>query len=59
MILLRDTIRVLNYGYFMVSYTLFTILILFLKIIGCRRSESADAIIVDCFNRSHAVNCGK
>ncbi|CAF1654772.1 unnamed protein product [Adineta ricciae] len=24
---------------------------------GCRRSEAADAIIKDCFNRSHAVNC--
>ncbi|UJR28929.1 hypothetical protein I4U23_010148 [Adineta vaga] len=24
---------------------------------GCRRSESAEAIIQDCFNRSHAVNC--
>jgi len=30
-----------------------------LKIIGCRKSESAEAIIHDCFNRSHAVNCGK
>ncbi|CAF3477733.1 unnamed protein product [Rotaria sp. Silwood1] len=24
---------------------------------GCRKSESAEAIIRDCFNRSHAVNC--
>ncbi|CAF3532388.1 unnamed protein product [Rotaria sp. Silwood1] len=26
---------------------------------GCRKSESAEAIIRDCFNRSHAVNCAR
>lgn len=26
---------------------------------GMRKAESAEAIIRDCFNRSHAVNCGK
>ncbi|CAF3418231.1 unnamed protein product [Rotaria sp. Silwood2] len=25
--------------------------------LGCRKSNSAEAIIRDCFNRSHAVNC--
>ncbi|CAF0740012.1 unnamed protein product [Adineta steineri] len=24
---------------------------------GCRQSDSAEAIILDCFNRSHAINC--
>ncbi|CAF3665687.1 unnamed protein product [Rotaria sordida] len=26
---------------------------------GCRESRSAEAIIHDCFNRSHAVNCAR
>ncbi|CAF4364641.1 unnamed protein product, partial [Rotaria sp. Silwood2] len=26
---------------------------------GCRKSNSAEAIIRDCFNRSHAVNCAR
>ena len=61
MILLSDTIKALNNGYFTVSYRLFlntVFVISSLSMKGCRKSESTDAIIRDGFNRSHAVNCG-
>ena len=60
MILLSDTIKALNNGYFTVSYRLFlntVFVISSLSMKGCRKSESTDAIIRDGFNRSHAVNC--
>jgi hypothetical protein len=59
MILLRDMVQAPNNGYFMVKNCLFSHAnFIFEHIIGCK-SQSIEAIINDCFNRSHAVRCGE
>lgn len=37
----------------------FEYIYIYLPMLGCRKAESAEAITRDCFNRSHATNCGK
>ena len=53
----KSTEEWLFHGELFILYSL--VLFRLLKTTGCRRAESAEAIIRDCFNRSHAVNCGK
>jgi len=62
MILLNDTVEVQKHGYFMVEKnTVFCYCVWWETkcSIGCRSQQAVEAIIKDCFNRSHAVRCGE